>query len=108
VAAAVWGGVKSFGSGLLYAALFMFFLVKTGLMWLLRKRLSEPAGPTSLSEREWQILSLGSLASSILFLMAGILGEERPWSWFGAFGVATWAWGYYVVSRKAAGKDEAA
>ena len=63
VAIAILGGVRSFGSALFLAALFIFMSMKVALFWFIRRRASNPAGPALLPVREWQLLSIGYLTS---------------------------------------------
>ena len=108
LASGVLGGARSLGSALFLAAVAIFLVMKVALFWFIRRRASYPTGPVLRRVREWQILSVGYLVSSGFFLLAGAVGGERPWAWFGAFGSATLAWIYFVASREEASNNEAA
>ena len=108
LASGVLGGVTSLGSALFLAALSIFLAMKVALFWFISRRVSNPAGPAVLRVREWQILSIGYLVSAGFFLLAGAVGGERPWAWFGALGSAASAWIYFVASRKETSNNEAA
>ena len=64
--------------------------------------------PALLPVREWQLLSIGYLTSCGVFLLAGALGGDRPWVWFGAGGSAAIAWIYFAASRGEASQHGAA
>jgi hypothetical protein len=108
LASGVLGGARSLGSALFLAAGFIFFSMKVVVFWFIRRRVANSTGPVLVRVREWQILSIGYLVSSGFFLLAGTVGGERPWAWFGALGSAALAWVYFVASREEASNNEAA